>query len=538
MMRDFSGDKAAQLGQLSHGVTANQALINESNQYQHSFQNQQNFEDFRAKNMQRMQPGKNLAAEFNRLHVNPAQRAQGNSYAAEFNQLHAQAPMQSHHRLQQLPMMPQMRMPMMPRMAMPPMMPPTIAQVQPTVQPAPVQQEQPVVVEQKEEIKEVDENLDMLQPTVSDKKMINKLFANADPKMKQSKFFNFLEDLKNRPAVDEGEALDLTKESWLEEYNKISNSHDANWESFKNGISNPFTPTETPAPQYQMSKESEEYADCKDPFEEGVRLMKNGRLTEAVKAFEACVKKQPRRSEAWRLLGQCHADNENESQAIAALTRCVEIDEFDLPALIQLGVCHTNDWNSTKAIEYLDRWISNHPDYMACKKKPCRVDSTQYNAEVLRAIELFEHAAMIDPQDDEVHSVLGVLHNLSREYDKAEINFKNAIRVNDKDPSLWNKLGATMANGGKCDEAISAYKRALKLKPNYVRALSNLGISFANQQCYKEACVSYLASLAQNPEADNVWRHLKMSLHAMNRVDLVEMCKMRDTSLFKPHFNF
>merc|ERR1719357_832340 len=254
-------------------------------------------------------------------------------------------------------------------MAMPQMMRPPMAQVQPTAAPAPVQQEQPVVVEQKEDIKEVEENLDMLQPTVSDKKVIETLLANADPKMKQSKFFNFLEDLKNRPAVD-GEALDLTKEDWLEEYNKLSDSHEMNWESFKNGLSTPITHTEAPAPKYEMSKESEEYADCKDPFEEGVRLMKNGRLTEAVKAFEACVQKQPRRSEAWRLLGQCHADNENESQAIAALTRCVELDEFDLPALIQLGVCHTNDWNSKKAVEYLDRWISNHPDYMDCKMKP------------------------------------------------------------------------------------------------------------------------------------------------------------------------
>jgi len=527
-MRDFSGDKAAQLGQLSHGVTANQALINESNQYQQRFQNQQNFDDFRAQNMHNMQQGKNLAAEFNRLHANPAQRARGSNYAAEFNQLHVQVPMQSHHPVQQMPMMPQIRMPMMPHMAFPRMMPPRM--VQPTSVPALVQQEQPVAVEQKVQIKEVEENLDMLQPTIKDKKMMHNLIANVDSKMQQFKIFNSLEDSKDRPSVDEPEVLDLTKENWLEEDGNITESHDMNWDDVSS--------FEEPVPQYEMSKESAEYADFKDAFEEGVRLMKNGRLTEAVKAFEACVQKQPRRSEAWRLLGQCHADNENESQAIAALTRCVELDEFDLPALIQLGVCHTNNWNTKKALEYLDRWISNHPDYMACKMKPSQVDNTKYEAQVLRTIELFEHAAMIDPQDEEVHSVLGVLHNLSRDFGKAEINFKNAIKVKDKDPSLWNKLGATMANGGKSFEAISAYKRALKLKPNYVRALSNLGISFANQRCYKEACMSYLASLAQNPAADNVWDHLKMSLHGMEREDLVDLCKMRDTSLFKPHFNF
>ena len=87
--------------------------------------------------------------------------------------------------------------------------------MQPTAAPVPVQQEQPVVVEEKKEIKEAEENLDMLQPTVSDKEMINKLLAVADPKMKQSKFFSFLEDLKNRPATDDKAPLDLTKAGFV-----------------------------------------------------------------------------------------------------------------------------------------------------------------------------------------------------------------------------------------------------------------------------------------------------------------------------------
>jgi len=479
-----------------------------------------------------MQSGKKLATEFNRLQVNQGQRVP--NFAAEFNQLHGQASMQSHRPMQRMHMMPQMGMPMMPQMGMPPMMPVQMAHIPPQAVPVTAkQQEQPVEQKvEKNEVKDVEENLDMLQPTVSDKETINKLLANADPKIQQSKFYSFLEDLKNRPAVDEGTFTAHKDEKKL---NKVFPDL---WNARNTALSTPYTVVQEVTAKYQISKESKEYEDCLDPFEEGVRLMKNGRLSEAVKAFEACVKKQPRRSEAWGLLGQCHADNENELQAIAALTRCVELDEFDLPALIQLGVCHTNELNSRKAVEYLDRWVSNHPDYNSCKLIESKVDTSRYNADILRAIELFKFASEMDPQDEEVHVVLGVLHNLSREFDKAEVNFKNALKVKPNDPSLWNKLGATVANGGKCVEAISAYKQALKLKPNYVRALSNLGISFANQRSYTEACVSYLASLAQNPEAVNVWNHLKTSLHALERPDLVDLCKLRDTNLFKPHFNF
>ena len=101
-----------------------------------------------------------------------------------------------------------------------------------------------------------------------------------------------------------------------------------------------------------------------------------------------------------------------------------------------------------------------------------------------------------------------------------------------------SQLGATQANGGKCQDAIRAYSKALQLKPNYVRALSNLGISFANQDKHKEACQSYLASLKLNSAADTVWDHLTMSLMHLNRSDLVELCKHKDVSYFKNHFDF
>merc|ERR1719204_1883949 len=99
-----------------------------------------------------------------------------------------------------------------------------------------------------------------------------------------------------------------------------------------------------------MSPGHEEYLDDSiDSFAEGLRLMREGNLSEAVKAFEAALNKEPNRSEAWRYLGLCHADNENEKQAIAAHLKCIELDPYDLTALVQLGVSYTNDLNSYKA---------------------------------------------------------------------------------------------------------------------------------------------------------------------------------------------
>ncbi|KAF6173061.1 hypothetical protein GIB67_038871 [Kingdonia uniflora] len=55
---------------------------------------------------------------------------------------------------------------------------------------------------------------------------------------------------------------------------------------------------------------------------------------------------------------------------------------------------------------------------------------------------LFNKAAQISPDDADVHIVLCVRYNLSKEYDKVIGSFQTALKPKLWDYSLWNKLGA------------------------------------------------------------------------------------------------
>lgn len=281
-------------------------------------------------------------------------------------------------------------------------------------------------------------------------------------------------------------------------------------------------------------------------FDGGVRLMKEGHLSEAILLFEDFVRSKPERSEAWRYLGLCHTDNENEDGAISAFLKCNNLDPYDLDALLHLGVSYTNEIDSGRALRYLRRWIVHHPDYSSLAEENdlqqgtgtlIASDAFENQQEHQKVVTLFNRALDINAMDSDLHIVLGVLYNITSEFDIAENHFKKAIECKPHDASLWNKLGATQANGGKSEDAIQAYTKALQMKPNYVRALSNMGIAFANLDKHQEACQSYLMSLKLNPAAVAVWDYLKMSLLAANRLDLVDLCQQKDVKLFEDDFD-
>ncbi|XP_057984036.1 peroxisome biogenesis protein 5 isoform X3 [Malania oleifera] len=268
------------------------------------------------------------------------------------------------------------------------------------------------------------------------------------------------------------------------------------------------------------------------PLKEGQELFRKGLLSEAVLALEAEVLKNPENAEGWRLLGIAHAENDDDQQAIASMMRAQEVDPTNLEVLLALGVSHTNELEQAAALKYLYKWLQHHPKYG--NLAPPEHSDSLYNADVAR---IFSEAAQMSPEDADVYIVLGVLYNLSREYDKAIASFQRALKLKPHDYSLWNKLGATQANSVQSGDAILAYQQALDLKPNYVRAWANMGISYANQGMYEESIRYYVRALAMNPKADNAWQYLRISLSCASRNDMLEACDSRNLDVLQKEFS-
>uniref|UniRef100_A0A2R5LN57 Peroxisomal targeting signal 1 receptor n=1 Tax=Ornithodoros turicata TaxID=34597 RepID=A0A2R5LN57_9ACAR len=320
---------------------------------------------------------------------------------------------------------------------------------------------------------------------------------------------------------------------------------------------------ETLSETYREYKFAEEnpMQHVENAFEEGLKKLQEGDLPSAVLLFEAAVQRNPQHVEAWQYLGTSQAENEQDPSAIAALKKCLEMNPDNLTALMALAVSYTNESLQTQACDALLKWLLHHPRYkdlcggdvlQASAPARFQVSSIMSNEQHVKTRDLFITAARMSPNDPDpdVQSGLGVLFNLSGEYDKAADCFRAALIVRPNDSRLWNRLGATLANGSRSEEAVDAYRHALQISPGFIRSRFNLGISCINLGSYREAAEHFLTALnMQNAGrglagsrdtsvmSENIWSTLRMVLTLMNRPDLYKVIDRHDLAVLNREFS-
>uniref|UniRef100_A0A669CAE9 PEX5-related protein n=1 Tax=Oreochromis niloticus TaxID=8128 RepID=A0A669CAE9_ORENI len=295
------------------------------------------------------------------------------------------------------------------------------------------------------------------------------------------------------------------------------------------------------------------YRDWPNAFAEAQEKAREGDLNTAVLLLEAAILQDPQDSEAWQLLGMTQAENENEQAAIVSLQRCLELRPNNLPALMALAVSFTNSSMQREAGDVLRRWICHNPRYkhlVQDSRSPLRGSSKAPNplCELQNVLLLFQEAALLnlDCVDPDLQTGLGVLFNLSSDFDKAVEAFSAALSVRPQDYLLWNRLGATLANGNRSEEAVEAYTRALELQPGFIRSRYNLGISCINLGAHREAVSNFLMALNQQRRSQrcsqqqmsaNIWAALRIAISMMDRPELFQAANMGDLDLLMRAFD-
>lgn len=170
-----------------------------------------------------------------------------------------------------------------------------------------------------------------------------------------------------------------------------------------------------------------------------------------------------------------------------------------------------------------------------------------------KALELFDQAVLLDPNDAIAHSNRGnllmemarpadalvsldravalrpdlgqiqcnrgnLLHGMGRYTDALE-SYAAAIAAQPGLTEAHNNQGNTLAALGRVAEACASYTRAIAQHPHYVEALYNRGNLLQTMRCHADAIRDYDRALALQPDFVEAWCNRGNALQAEKRFD-------------------
>ena len=177
---------------------------------------------------------------------------------------------------------------------------------------------------------------------------------------------------------------------------------------------------------------------------------------------------------------------------------------------------------NTKARTLFEQALELDPDFAAAKTMLAwtyLIDATYgfSGSRILafkRAVALAQEAAAMDDTQPEVHSLLGGIHLLKREYDEAISEGERSIALNPNNALSHVLLSQSMRFAGRFDEAVALAERAIRLSPYYPASyLTALAHAYHDAGRYEEALASYeqLLNRCDKGECSSLWAHIGLA---------------------------
>jgi tetratricopeptide (TPR) repeat protein len=129
------------------------------------------------------------------------------------------------------------------------------------------------------------------------------------------------------------------------------------------------------------------------------------------------------------------------------------------------------------------------------------------------AIRLFTRLTQLKPRDSTAWVNLGAIRNLRQEYQEAIKALRNGIQRDGKNAEAYYNLGIAQKGLAQTSMAVAAYREAVRLDPENVDAHVNLGNIYMDQVNHRKAKQHYETV---NPGFDRAKRGLALAQEMLN----------------------
>jgi tetratricopeptide (TPR) repeat protein len=135
-----------------------------------------------------------------------------------------------------------------------------------------------------------------------------------------------------------------------------------------------------------------------------------------------------------------------------------------------------------------------------------------YQGQTTKAIQNYQRALQLDPNDAEAHCDLGGVLAHQGQFTEAMEHCEQALQLNPDDAQARNNLGFALASQGNWNQAVLDFERAVALNPKYADAQVNLGVALAKLGRWAEAIRHYEQALQVKPDFADAHFNLGVAL--------------------------
>ncbi len=231
----------------------------------------------------------------------------------------------------------------------------------------------------------------------------------------------------------------------------------------------------------------------------GVAKMQSGHCDEAIALLERAVGIDPRNSQAHYNLGLAMRTEGKESKALAAFRRAIAVEPHNFEAHNAIAGILLADPDQLETVEaHISRALENNPKYVPARNNLALLLKARGRPE--EAASEARVAVAQAPGHTPALITLGALLLEMGETEEAEQILRDAVALAPEDASAHTNLGAALINRGAKEEAEAEFERALELDPDNCESLNDLALIREIQERLDEAVALLQRALAVKPD--------------------------------------
>lgn len=249
-----------------------------------------------------------------------------------------------------------------------------------------------------------------------------------------------------------------------------------------------------------------------------IQLSVARKVDEAIAAFRASIKADPRFVRARVGMGLALAAKGRYDDAIAELTEAAQLERVD-PAIPHIiGRIHAQRKDLTKAIDAFTASLARRSDF-----EPALRDRADAAAELKRdelAVADYQAVLKAAPGDAQTMVKLGMIYDRMGRDTEAERLYKDALRINPRFAIAYNNLAWMAATRGiNLDEALAWARQAVALAPDVPQFLDTLGWVHRARGEMNEAIAAFDRATRLKPPLAEAHYHLGITYRDMGRIE-------------------